>query len=144
MALRLAQDSARAIQWLPEDCGVDLSVVARLGGHSFARTHHSSGALPSGFAIVSTLQKKVQLSDKVQVFTLTRFVDFIRNDETVLGITAQNETDSKKMSLFAKNIVFTTGGICADLQGPDSMIRRFRPDLLDFPQTNSPLTTGDG
>lgn len=118
MALRLAQDSARAIQWLPEDCGVDLSVVARLGGHFFARTHHSSGALPSGFAIVSTLQKKVQLSDKVQVFTLTRFVDFIRNDETVFGITAQNETDSKKMSLLPRTSFSPPTAFLRTCKGP--------------------------
>lgn len=146
LARILTQDSAKAINWLSLECNVDLSVVARLGGHSFARTHRGSGSLPPGFAIVSSLMKKVQLAEKVDVLTLTRFVEFIKEHEKVVGIEAEKQSgsDSKTLALYAKNIVLATGGICADLSGQDSMIKRFRPDLADYPQTNSPLTTGDG
>lgn len=143
LAKTLSLDSAKAILWLSEECNVDLSVVARLGGHSFARTHRGSGNLPPGFAIVSTLIKRLQLSESVLVLTQTRFVDFIKNKNEVVGIVAQKENEPVH-ELRANNIVLATGGICADLTGPDSMIKRFRPDLLDYPQTNSPLTTGDG
>lgn len=144
LASTLCQDSARAIHWLSDECNVDLSVVSRLGGHSFARTHRGSGSLPPGFAIVSSLIKKVQLSETVQVFTQTRFVEFIRQDSGVVGIVAQDQEDSRQLNLLAKNVVLATGGVCADLHGSDSIIKRFRPDLLEYPQTNSPLTTGDG
>lgn len=144
LASTLAQDSAKAIHWLSDECNVDLSVVARLGGHSFARTHRGGGNLPPGFAIVSSLMKKVLLSETVQVFTLTRFVDFIRQESGVIGIVAQDEKESQKFNILAKNVVLATGGICADLHDSDSMIKRFRPDLLEYPQTNSPFTTGDG
>lgn len=144
LAHKLTEDSAKAINWLSEECKVDLSVVARLGGHSFARTHRGGSNLPPGFAIVSTLMKKVQLSEKVALFTLTRFLDFIQEDKSVVGIKAKDEKESQNLNLYAKNVILATGGICADLSGDDSMIKRYRPDLLEYPQTNSPLTTGDG
>lgn len=144
LAQKLTQDSAKAINWLSEECGIDLSIVARLGGHSFARTHRGSSNLPPGFAIVSTLMKKVQLSEKVDLYTLTRFLDFIQEDKKVVGIKVEDEKESENRDLYAKNIILATGGVCADLSGEDSMIKRYRPDLLDYPQTNSPLTTGDG
>ncbi|GMF59289.1 unnamed protein product [[Candida] boidinii] len=38
----LTDDSATSINWLTDKIGVDLSVVAQLGGHSKARTHRGS------------------------------------------------------------------------------------------------------
>jgi hypothetical protein len=35
----LTHNSAAAVDWLTERFGLDLSLVSRLGGHSFPRTH---------------------------------------------------------------------------------------------------------
>ncbi|GMF07419.1 unnamed protein product [[Candida] boidinii] len=38
----LSDDSANSINWLTDKLGIDLSIVAQLGGHSKARTHRGS------------------------------------------------------------------------------------------------------
>ncbi len=55
----LTNSSSDAISWLVHDKGIDLSVVAQLGGHSFPRTHRGAGTTPPGAAIVSTLLKSL-------------------------------------------------------------------------------------
>src|SRR5690242_13188442 len=57
----LTEGSAGAVHWLAEEKGVDLSKVAQLGGHSYARTHRGSGP-PPGFAIISALLKRLEES----------------------------------------------------------------------------------
>ncbi|KAM9886647.1 hypothetical protein OXX69_013672, partial [Metschnikowia pulcherrima] len=44
----------------------------------------------------------------------------------------------------AENVVLATGGFSADTDSQDSLIRQFRPDLIDLPSTNGQQTTGDG
>ncbi|KAK3391498.1 FAD binding domain-containing protein [Sordaria brevicollis] len=55
----LTERSADAINFLT-DLGVDLTVVAQLGGHSHPRTHRGAGKTPPGAAIISTLVGKLK------------------------------------------------------------------------------------
>ncbi|EEY21225.1 FAD dependent oxidoreductase [Verticillium alfalfae VaMs.102] len=66
--------SAEAVAWLADDVGVDLSVVAPLGGHSVARTHRGAGALPPGAAIVTTLLKRLQADPRFELTTSAEVV----------------------------------------------------------------------
>lgn len=139
----LAGDSAQAIDWLVKDCGVDLSKVAKLGGHSHARTHRGSGALPPGFAIVSSLTKLLKDAPDVLVMTQTRFLSFVKGLAHVKGVLVEKEGE-KPQQLLADRVVLATGGFLADISGEDSLVAQYRPDLLSFPLTNGQQTTGDG
>lgn len=135
----LTQNSAQAVHWLADEFGVDLSAVSRLGGHSFARTHRGSGALPPGFAIVSALSKRIEQADNVRVMKGCSFERLIVGSN-VQGIEV---TGSVLQEILGKNIILATGGFCADF-GDSSLLKRFRPDLLGIALTNGQETTGDG
>lgn len=139
----LTKNSADAINWLSDKFNVDLTAVARLGGHSHSRTHRGSGALPPGFAIVSALSKRLQESSNVEIMKLCRFQGFLKNDGKVDGISVSN-SDNENLSVNGKNVIIATGGYSADFTDQASLLKRFRPDLVDFPSTNGQQTTGDG
>ncbi|KAJ2882495.1 hypothetical protein IWW38_005654, partial [Coemansia aciculifera] len=60
---KLAQDSTQAVSWLQNEFKLDLDVLARLGGHSFPRTHRrpdlDGKPQPVGWGIVSALGKRL-------------------------------------------------------------------------------------
>lgn len=139
----LANNSADAVHWLSDECGVDLSAVAQLGGHSFARTHRGKGSLPPGFAIVSALMKKIEGADNVDVLKKTTFKGFRKHsDFTADGIEVE-DGEKNRRTLLANNIILATGGYSADFTS-SSLLRRYRPDLVHLPLTNGQQTTGDG
>ncbi|KAM9909904.1 hypothetical protein OXX69_004999, partial [Metschnikowia pulcherrima] len=143
----LAKDSASAITWLTDEIKVDLSAVSQLGGHSFARTHRGSGKLPPGFAIVSALTKRIKESPNVEIMTQTSLQSFLKDDSKVQGVVVDKvDADGAhtQESIAAENVVLATGGFSADTDSQDSLIRQFRPDLIDLPSTNGQQTTGDG
>lgn len=85
----LVDQSPDAIAFL-EQRGVDLSVLAQLGGHSAARTHRNAKGPNVGFAIVSALQKTIQdsadSSQSIEVLTSVA-VDKVRyEDGKVVGL----------------------------------------------------------
>ncbi|KAF3994154.1 hypothetical protein FT663_00124 [Candidozyma haemuli var. vulneris] len=139
----LTKNSADAVHWLSDECNVDLSAVAMLGGHSFARTHRGKGPLPPGFAIVSALIKKIEAAENVEVLKSTSFHGFrVHSDFVADGVEVEDESQNK-FHLLAKNIVLATGGYSADFSS-SSLLERYRPDLLHLPSTNGQQTTGDG
>lgn len=140
----LASESSDAIHWLADTFLINLSAVTQLGGHSFARTHRGSGKLPPGFAIVSALTKSLQNAEKVDIITNTLMRRFITSKDggSVAGIEVEGQyADSE---ILGKNVILATGGYSADFDASSSLLKRFRPDLLDFPLTNGQQTTGDG
>lgn len=138
----LASKSADAIHWLSDECNVDLSAVAILGGHSFARTHRGKGPLPPGFAIVSALIKKIEDAKNVDVLKLTSLRGFrIHSDLEADGV--EVEDSEHKSTLLSKNIVLATGGFSADFSS-SGLLQQYRPDLVHLPLTNGQQTTGDG
>lgn len=145
LVLVLSKRSHSAIEWLT-GLGIDLSMVSRLGGHSFARTHRGSGKVPPGFAIVSALTKKLeeyaQNGGLLSIHTNTRFTGLVKaeNEHAVSGV--EYIENGKNLTLFCTNVVMATGGFSADFS--NGLLSRFRPDLLSFPLTNGIQTTGDG
>lgn len=139
----MTKNSADAIHWFADNFNVDLSATARLGGHSHARTHRGSGPLPPGFAIISALSKKLQESSNVEIMKQCSFTGFQKDGSKVSGIHVScQESDVSEVS--GQNVILATGGFSADFTDQASLLKRFRPDLLDFPSTNGQQTTGDG
>lgn len=134
----LTNGSASAVEWLGEK-GVDLSVVAQLGGHSFPRTHRGGGKTPPGYAIVSTLLNELKASPLFKLKTGCVVTKVLKVGEKVEGVQYQCE-DGKEMELRGP-VVFATGGFAGDAHG---MLKQFRSDLAGFPSTNEPREGSQG
>lgn len=142
----LAKRSNSAIEWLAA-MGIDLSIVTKLGGHSSARTHRGSGKLPPGFAIVSTLTKRLeefaQNDGLLEIHTNTRFTGLVTDSTdqpTVSGV--KYIQNGQNRTINCSSVVLATGGFSGDFS--NGLLARYRPDLLSFPLTNGQQTTGDG
>ncbi|KAI5951900.1 OSM1 [Candida jiufengensis] len=148
----LTSKSLSAIEWLTKDIGVDLSKVTLLGGHSFPRTHRGSGPLPPGFAIVSSLIKKIEdiqtkKPDTITILKQSKLNKIISDEKNnkVNGVEYIDEVTNETKQISCKNLVLATGGYSADTQSLDtSLISKHRPDLLQFASSNGQQTTGDG
>jgi FAD-dependent fumarate reductase len=130
----LSERSAQAVGWLEQDFGVDLSSVARLGGHSVARTHRGGGKLPPGFAIISALAKP--LEDRI--WPNCRVLELIRgNNNQVTGVRYTQDSTQHELK---GQVVLASGGF----SGSKEMLQRYRPDIAHLPTTNGPQTQGEG
>jgi FAD-dependent fumarate reductase len=132
----LTGDSASAIEWLVNQKGVDLSLVAQLGGHGFPRTHRGAGKTPPGFAIVSTLLKDLKADERFSMETECTVTNVLKNDVGVEGVeyVCGGEGGEEKKFLHGP-VVFASGGFAGDAHG---MLAQYRPDLAGFPSTNDP------
>ncbi|KAJ4378030.1 hypothetical protein N0V83_000860 [Neocucurbitaria cava] len=129
----LTKNSASAVEWLVQEQGVDLSRVAQLGGHSYARTHRGAGQTPPGFAIVSALLKQLKESPLFDLRTSCTVTDVLRDGNQVSGVAYTSE-DGQKEELHGP-VVFASGGFGGDAEG---LLAKYRPDLAGYPSTNDP------
>ncbi|KAH7119718.1 FAD binding domain-containing protein [Dendryphion nanum] len=129
----LTNDSAKAVQWLVEEKGVDLSRVAQLGGHSAPRTHRGAGQTPPGFSIVSTLMKSLKESPLFQLQTSCAVTRLLQSGNHVTGVKYACE-DGEEKELVGP-VIFATGGFGGDAEG---LLAKYRPDLSGYPSTNDP------
>ncbi|KAK0750351.1 FAD binding domain-containing protein [Schizothecium vesticola] len=127
----LTARSAGALQWLTS-LGVDLSVVAQLGGHSEARTHRPAGGTPPGWAIVKALLDRVKAEDKRFAMMLgCRVTRLLADSGGVRGVEYVGP-DGGTEELYG-SVVFATGGFAGDTDG---LLKKYRPDLEGMPSTN--------
>lgn len=132
---KLTGSSARAVEFLVDEVGVDLSVVAQLGGHSFPRTHRGAGKLPPGAAIVTALIEKLKENPDFELQTgceVDKLLTAPGNSRTVTGV---QYTKSGASSSLDGVVVFTTGGFAGDTWG---LLKKYRSDLAGLPSTNDP------
>jgi flavocytochrome c len=141
----LVQHSGEAVTWLKERVGVDLSLLAQLGGHSHKRTHRPSNGM-AGAEIIYGMQKAVkayQKEGRAKILVDTKVSSLITDPETgrVLGV----KVDGKygEQSLLGTNVVLATGGFAAD-RSSGSYLEYYRPELLNMPATAGAFSTGDG
>lgn len=127
----LTNSSSDAISWLVEK-GVDLSVVAQLGGHSFPRTHRGAGKTPPGAAIVTTLLKSLKESPLFRLETSSRVTEVLKVNGEVTGVKYVRD---EEMKVLHGPVIFASGGFGGDAEG---MLAQYRPDLAGFPSTNEP------
>jgi flavocytochrome c len=142
----LVSNSGDAVKWLKERAGVDLSLLAQLGGHSYKRTHRPSNGM-AGAEIIYGVQKAVKAylkEGKVKILVDTKVTSLITDVETgrVLGIEAVVKNGDHQ-KLYATNVVLATGGFAAD-RSSGSYLEKYRPELLNMPATAGEFSTGDG
>lgn len=126
---RLTEESRGAVEWLVDEMGVDLSVVATLGGHSVARTHRGAGKLPPGAALVSTFLAKLNDDPNFELVSGAEVTSLTKADGAVTGVEYTLDGEPKSTS---GPVVFATGGFAGDANG---QLAQYRPDLKGMPAT---------
>jgi flavocytochrome c len=142
----LVTNSGSAVTWLRERVGVDLSLKAQLGGHSSKRTHRPSNGM-AGAEIIYAMQKAVreyEETGRVKVLVDTRVSSLATDDNgAVIGVECISAETDEAYELHAPNVILATGGFAAD-RSSGSYLEQYRPELLKFPTTAGPFSTGDG
>ncbi|TVY93026.1 Fumarate reductase [Lachnellula willkommii] len=134
----LTNSSSDAVSWLVDEKGVDLTVVAQLGGHSFPRTHRGAGQTPPGASIVTTLLKNLNESPLFHLETSCVVTDVLKTEDEVTGVKYSCGEETKVLN---GPVVFASGGFAGDAEG---MLSTYRPDLAGFPSTNDPRPGSQG
>ncbi|KAF2250220.1 Flavocytochrome c [Trematosphaeria pertusa] len=129
----LTNSSKDAVEWLVEKKGIDLSVVAILGGHTYPRTHRGAGQTPPGFAIVNTLLTSLKQSSIFHLQTSCTVTKVLQSEHRVTGVEYACE-DGKKEEVHGP-VIFAAGGFGGDAEG---LLAKYRPDLKGYPSTNDP------
>jgi flavocytochrome c len=128
----LTEGSAGAVHWLVEEKGVDLSRVAQLGGHSYARTHRGAGP-PPGFAIISALLNTLKESQLFHLQTSCTVTKVLQEKKRVIGV-EYIDANGNYEELHGP-VIFASGGFGGDAKG---LLAQYRPDLAGYPSTNDP------
>merc|ERR1712048_1453236 len=130
------------VDWLMDKFDLDLSLVARLGGHSQPRTHRGKERFPGmtiTYALIQMLEKVAEKTDRARIITKAEVFNLLRNDKAVVGC------EYRKGGTAFKEygpVIFCSGGFGADF-GANSLLAMYRPDLLHLPTTNGEHCTGD-
>jgi flavocytochrome c len=142
----LTGESAPGVEWLMDVFGLDLSLVSRLGGHSFPRTHRGKTKFP-GMTITYALLEKYEdmctsVPDRARMVTKARVTRLIQSaDGAISGVEYTDKEGKKHQEIGA--VILATGGFGSDYAA-DGLIKKYRPDLHHLPTTNGEFSTGDG
>jgi flavocytochrome c len=143
LAKVLCGNSGTDVDWLVEEFNLDLSLVARLGGHSQPRTHRGAERFPGmtiTYAMIQMLEKVAEKNpDKARIVTKARATKLIMNSGVCVGLVYEKGGQD-----FQEHgpVIFASGGFGADFT-QDSLLAQYRPDLLHLPTTNGEHCTGD-
>jgi len=143
LAKVLCGNSGNDVDWLVEKFDLDLSLVARLGGHSAPRTHRGKERFPGmtiTYALIQMLEKVAEKTDRARIITKACVTKLILNPEgAVVGCHYEKGgNDNKEFG----PVIFCSGGFGADFT-QNSLLAMYRPDLLHLPTTNGEHCTGD-
>jgi len=142
LAKLLCVNSADDVDWLVDKFNLDLSLVARLGGHSQPRTHRGKERFPGmtiTYALIQMLEKVAEKTNRARIVTKAEVYKLLVNAGTVVG--CEYKKAGKTVKEFGP-MVLASGGFGADF-GADSLLATYRPDLLHLPTTNGEHCTGD-
>jgi len=139
----LCGNSGADVDWLVEKFNLDLSLVARLGGHSAPRTHRGKERFPGmtiTYALIQMVEKVAEKTDKARIITKARAFKLLTNNGACVGLVFE-----KGGVEFQEHgpVILATGGFGADFT-QDSLLAQYRPDLMHLPTTNGEHCTGDG
>lgn len=138
----MATRSSNAIYWL-SSIGTDLLEVFQLEGHSMPRTHRGCDRVLPGYSLISSLVTRVEQSNKITVL-LDSTLSKIYMDNGLFSSIEVITNDNEPQTLTASNLVIATGGYAADTESIDSLVKQYRPDLINLPTTNVDSVRGDG
>merc|ERR1712008_236587 len=140
----LCGNSGLDVDWLVEKFDLDLSLVARLGGHSAPRTHRGKERFPGmtiTYALIQMLEKIAERTDKARIITKARATQLLTNDNgACVGLAYEHGGVQ-----FQEHgpVILASGGFGADFS-QNSLLATYRPDLMHLPTTNGEHCTGDG
>jgi len=141
----LCGNSGADVDWLVDKFDLDLSLLARLGGHSRPRTHRGKERFP-GMTITYALTQMVENiaektgNDRACILNKARVFELLTEGSNVIGLTYEKAGESVKEY---GPVILCSGGFGADFTN-DSLLALHRPDLLHLPTTNGDHCTGDG
>ena len=129
--------SAIAIDWLMEH-GIELTDLTITGGMSKKRAHRPASMAPVGGYLVTGLLKQIE-KEGIHVFNDAKVIKLLQNDEKAIdGVEVETKAGTK--TVHAKAVLLASGGFGAS----KDIIKKYRPDLVDYKTTNQPGATGDG
>ncbi|VDC03866.1 unnamed protein product [Peniophora sp. CBMAI 1063] len=138
--------SADAVTWLQDKFKLDLSKVARLGGHSQPRTHRGDAQFPGMVITYAQLERLEDLSesipDRVKILKKANVTKLIKDESgSVVGVEYQLKGKTEKAY---GPVILATGGYAADFTEGNSLLKKYRPEYYGLPTTNGEHSTGDG
>jgi len=144
----LTNESAECVHWLIDKFGLDMSVMGRLGGHSFPRTHRGQEKFP-GMTITYALMEKIeeiakQTPHKAKVLNRCKATRLLTNEnQDVIGVEYTMKNGEVHQSMGP--VIMSTGGYGADFSS-NGLLAKYRPDIAnaDIATTNGEHCTGDG
>ncbi|KIW65814.1 hypothetical protein PV04_08036 [Phialophora macrospora] len=141
----LTYQSAAAVEWLQDVFNLDLTLVSRLGGHSFPRTHRGHDAKFPGMAITYALMQRMEElcesdPDRVQVIKKAKVTKLNKEGNVITGVTYEFGGEEHSVDGV---VILATGGYAADF-GETSLLKKHRPDTFNLSSTNGTHATGDG
>merc|ERR1719218_253201 len=140
----LCENSGDDVNWLMDVFNLDLSLVARLGGHSAPRTHRGKERFPGmtiTYALIQMVEKISETTDKARIITKARATKLLQGSAgEVTGLIY--EKGGEEFTEIGP-VILCSGGFGADFSN-DSLLAKYRPDLLHLPTSNGEHCTGDG
>merc|ERR1711937_491394 len=140
----LCGNSGDDVNWLMDKFDLDLSLVARLGGHSQPRTHRGKERFPGmtiTYALIQMVEKVAETSDVARIVTKARVTKLLQNPSGDC-VGCAYERGGVEFQEHGP-VILATGGFGADFT-VDSLLAKHRPDLMHLPTTNGEHCTGDG
>ncbi|KAJ1553738.1 hypothetical protein HK096_006640, partial [Nowakowskiella sp. JEL0078] len=141
----LTFESGSAVEWIQDKFGVDMSLVARLGGHSQPRTHRGKEKFPGMTMTYALMEKFEELAqiypERAEIVVKANVTKLLQSDGKVIGVeyTAKDGSTNSEYG----PVIIATGGYAADFSST-SLLKKYRPDIYELPTTNGDHCTGDG
>merc|ERR1719359_182787 len=92
------------------------------------------------YALIQSVEKIADATDLARIITKAQVFELICNGGAVIG--CEYGKGGVQYKEFGP-VIFASGGFGADF-GQDSLLAKYRPDLLHLPTTNGEHCTGDG
>jgi flavocytochrome c len=139
----LANNSGPGHAWL-RSYGIKLTVLSQNGGHSAKRTHRPTKG-GAGSYITNSLLRKLKKNPDCTIVNKSRVCDLLQDSNgRVNGVVYEDfPSGGNRKYLRAPAVIFATGGF-GGRSGKDSLLYRYRPDLVDLPTSNPGSASGDG
>merc|ERR1712032_1161759 len=145
LAKVLCGNSGADVDWLVEEFNLDLSLLARLGGHSAPRTHRGKERFPGmtiTYALIQMVEKIAERSKgrTARIITKAKAHTLKMEGNVCTGLVYEKAgTDHTEYG----PVILCSGGFGADFT-QNSLLAQYRPDLMHLPTTNGEHCTGDG
>ncbi|KAK4515890.1 uncharacterized protein ATC70_010848 [Mucor velutinosus] len=142
--------SSSAVEWLQDKFALDLSLVSRLGGHSFPRTHRGKEQFPGMTITYALMEGFEELAEKqptrAKIIKKAKVENLIKDSQgNVVGVEYVLVGKGATNQVFKEYgpVILATGGYAADFTD-NSLLKQHRPELYNLSTTNGDHCTGDG